>query len=136
MTDDELVAEELRRLDVYQWSEQAEAERKLLRMLPPALAATVLREEALDALADVASESPAVTGYAPPTPNAIRWKRYLRLEVAELQRRRDLGIAYHASYISLWREMFGGDEPDSLHYARCRNGSWHRGMWTMEEPDA
>jgi hypothetical protein len=123
MTDEELVAEELARLDVYQWSEQADAERKLLRMLPVALAAAVLREEALDALADAANEPPAATGFTYARPDLTnRWKRYLRLEVAELQRRRDLGILYHPTYTSLWREMFGGEEPDPLRYARTRSG--------------
>lgn len=107
MTDEELVAAELAMLDPYP-GQQARAEAALLRVLPVAEAAAVLREGILDGLAAFADED-AARGWGP----------YLRLEAAVL-RGRGLGLAYDRPFQGsmLWRELDLGDEPEPLRWAR------------------
>lgn len=112
--DEELVAAELARLDPCR-VQQARAEAALLRMLPVAEAAAVLREGILDGLAAFADE------------NAARgWGPYLRLEAAVLRHRGLAGFDRNYSGYLLWRELDLGDEPDPLRWARRLRTGWPR----------
>lgn len=116
MTPDEsMVAAELAELDRYT-GQQARAEAALLRMLPVEWAASVLREDTLNALAG--------------TPKRSNWDRYLRLERQVL----DLRLGTHEPlrwdpHPSLWDELGLGDEPEPLRWQRRarRTGWWALG---------
>lgn len=97
MTDEELVAQAIAELAPLH-TQQARAEQLLLKELPVAQAAAILREETLDELMSVPGSQPNP------------WFRYLRLEaaVADLKGWRP----------SLWGTLIGGDEPPQLRYAR------------------
>lgn len=104
--DEQLVAAELAMLDPYP-GQQARAEAALLRLLPVAEAAAVLREAILDGLAAFADED-AARGWGP----------YLRLEAAVLQFQGLARCSYNGHL--LWRGLNLGDEPEPLRWERHR----------------
>ena len=113
MTPDEsMVAAELAELDLYT-GQQARAEAALLRMLPVEWAASVLREDTLDALAGTPKRSST-------------WVRYLRLEQQVVELRGWKPTAWNP-WPSLWHELRLGDEPEPLRWqrrARARGTAW------------
>jgi len=97
VTDEELVAQAIAELAPLR-TQQARAERLLLKKLPVAQAAAILREETLDGLMSVPGKEPSP------------WFRYLRLEAA---------VADTKGWRSgFWRVLIGDDEPPQLRYAR------------------
>jgi len=109
MTDDELVAQAIAELEPYTFSQQAQAELTLLRLLPVPVAAEALREELLTALTDA---------------EAKRWGRYFALERA-LYRHRHGELPSQRVFPSLWAELDCGEEPEPVLWLRRIN--WWEG---------